>query len=56
MVELVGDWSGQREDLKILDVACGSGLVSLPLAAQHPRAHTTLLDWENVLELTKGKV
>jgi len=56
IVELIGDWSGQREDLTILDVACGSGLVSLPLAAQHPRAHTTLLDWANVLELTKNNV
>jgi cyclopropane fatty-acyl-phospholipid synthase-like methyltransferase len=56
IVELVGEWSGQREELKILDVACGSGLVSLPLAAQQPRAHATLLDWANVLELTKDNV
>jgi C-methyltransferase len=56
IVELVGDWAGQLPELEILDVACGSGLVSLPLAAQCPRAHTTLLDWANVLELTKDNI
>jgi ubiquinone/menaquinone biosynthesis C-methylase UbiE len=56
LAELVGGWSAQREDLAILDVACGSGLVSLPLAAGHPRARTTLLDWANVLESTKDNI
>jgi ubiquinone/menaquinone biosynthesis C-methylase UbiE len=56
VVELLREWVGRRDQLKILDVACGSGLVSLPLTAQHPRAHTTLLDWANVLELTKDNI
>jgi ubiquinone/menaquinone biosynthesis C-methylase UbiE len=56
IAELVGGWCEGREDLEILDVACGSGLVSLPLTARHPRAHTTLLDWANVLERTKDNI
>jgi C-methyltransferase len=56
VAELVRGWSEQRESLEILDVACGSGLISLPLAVQHPTARTTLLDWTNVLERTKDNV
>ena len=37
-------------------IACGSGLYSLTLAAQHPVARATLLDWANVLEHTKANV
>ena len=56
VAEMVRGWSEQRESLKILDVACGSGLISLTLASQHPTARTTLLDWANVLERTKDNV
>jgi len=56
LVQLLQGWSGQRENLEILDVACGSGLYSLTLAAQHPTARATLLDWANVLERTKDNV
>lgn len=54
--ELLRGWTEQRANLEILDIACGSGLYSLTLAAQHPTARTTLLDWANVLELTKDNV
>ncbi|MGH3888111.1 MAG: methyltransferase [Pseudonocardiaceae bacterium] len=53
---LLGGWADQRENLEILDVACGNGLYSLMLAAQHPTARATLLDWANVLELTKDNI
>ncbi|PZS19426.1 MAG: methyltransferase [Pseudonocardiales bacterium] len=56
LVQLLEGGFGQRESLEILDVACGSGLYSLTLAAQHPRARATLLDWANVLERTKDNV
>lgn len=56
LAELLRDWAGQRERLEILDVACGSGLYALTLAAAHPKARATLLDWANVLEHTKHNV
>lgn len=56
LAELVRGWAGQRESLDILDVASGSGLFSLTLAAQHPRARASLLDWANVLKFTKDNV
>lgn len=56
LAELVEEWAGQRESLDILDIACGSGLYSLTLAAQHPLARATLLDWANVLEHTEVNV
>lgn len=43
ITELLRAWSEQRESLEILDVACGSGLLGLTLAAQHPTARSTLL-------------
>ena len=56
LTELLREWSDQRESLEILDVACGSGLLGLTLAAQHPTARATLLDWANVLELAKNNI
>jgi C-methyltransferase len=56
LTELLQGWAGQRESLEVLDIACGSGLYSLTLAAQHPIAQTTLLDWANVLARTKDNV
>ena len=56
LTELLRAWSEQRESLEILDVACGSGLLGLTLAAQHPTARATLLDWANVLELAKNNI
>ena len=56
LTELLKGWTNQRESLEILDIACGSGLYGLTLAAQHPRARATLLDWANVLDRTKDNV
>jgi C-methyltransferase len=56
LAELLQEWAGQRDSLEILDIACGSGLYALTLAAQHPMARATLLDWANVLERTKDNV
>jgi C-methyltransferase len=54
LAELLAPWAGRREQLDILDVACGSGLYSLTLAGQQDHARVTLLDWPNVLEITRG--
>jgi ubiquinone/menaquinone biosynthesis C-methylase UbiE len=56
LTELLRGWAAQRGTLEILDVACGSGLYSLTLAAEHAMARATLLDWANVLERTKDNV
>jgi C-methyltransferase len=56
LAEIVGPWAGERERLEVLDVACGSGLYSLTLAAAHPHVRTTLADWPNVLALTRRNV
>ncbi|MFM8980630.1 MAG: methyltransferase [Planctomycetia bacterium] len=37
--------------LRVLDVAAGHGLFGLALAAAHPQAHVTALDWPGVLQV-----
>jgi C-methyltransferase len=56
LAEILGPWAAERDGLEVLDIACGSGLYSLTLVAQQPGARTTLLDWANVLELTRTNV
>jgi ubiquinone/menaquinone biosynthesis C-methylase UbiE len=56
LAEALKPWAQERETLEILDVACGSGLFGLTLAAQYPQASVTLLDWSNVLALTGENV
>jgi len=56
LAELLAPWAGRRSDLDVLDVACGSGLYSLTLAAAQEHARVTLLDWANVLALTRANV
>jgi ubiquinone/menaquinone biosynthesis C-methylase UbiE len=56
LAETLKPWAEQRESLDVLDIACGSGLFGLTLAAQYPQARVTLLDWPNVLALTRGNV
>jgi ubiquinone/menaquinone biosynthesis C-methylase UbiE len=56
VAELLAGWCEGRARLEILDVACGSGLLSLTLAARHPAARSTLLDWPNVLELARTTI
>jgi C-methyltransferase len=49
-------WTAAHDHLEVLDIACGSGLYSLTLAARHRSARTTLLDWANVLEQARHNV
>jgi C-methyltransferase len=56
LAQALKPWAERRETLEILDVACGSGLFGLTLAAQYPQAKVTLLDWPNVLALTSANV
>jgi C-methyltransferase len=56
LAEILAPSATGRDSLEILDIACGSGLYSLTLAARQSQARTTLLDWANVLELTRANV
>jgi SAM-dependent methyltransferase len=56
LAEILGPWAAERDGLAVLDIACGSGLYSLTLAARQASARTTLLDWANVLELARTNV
>lgn len=56
LADLLNEWGDQRENLKVLDIACGSDLYSPTFAAKYSLAHATLLDWANVLDRTKGNV
>ena len=56
LAELLAPWAHARDEIDVLDVACGSGLYSLTFAAGQPHARVTLLDWANVLALTQANV
>src|ERR1700737_3505245 len=56
LAEALRPWAEQRESIDVLDIACGSGLFGLTFASQFPQAQPTLLDWENVLALTRENV
>lgn len=45
-------WLEGRGEVKVLDVAAGSGIYGLTLA-RRPGTHVTLLDWPNVLEQSR---
>jgi C-methyltransferase len=56
LAEILSPWAAEHETLEVLDVACGSGLYSLTLAAQQEHARVTLLDWSNALAVPQGNV
>jgi C-methyltransferase len=56
LAQVLEPWATSRDSLDVLDIACGSGLYSLTLARQHEHARLTLLDWPNVLAITRGTV
>ncbi|MFD9293139.1 methyltransferase [Streptomyces sp. NPDC060030] len=43
----------ERDEVKVLDVACGHGLYGYTLAGHDPRARIWSLDWPNVLAVTE---
>ena len=43
----------EQEQVKVLDIAAGSGIFGITLAEKHPRAEITAVDWSNVLEVAK---
>ena len=53
---ILAPWAKDRETLEILDVACGNGKYSMAVGAQNDDARITLLDWPNVLDVTRGYV
>jgi ubiquinone/menaquinone biosynthesis C-methylase UbiE len=56
LAEVVAPWASRRDELTVLDIACGSGLYGLNIAKSQPGAQLTLLDWGNVLERARGNV
>ncbi len=42
-----------RDELRILDLACGPAPKSLALARANPGVHVTLLDWERILQVAR---
>lgn len=56
VAEILAPWARERDPLEVLDIACGSGLFGLTLAGQQEHARLTLLDWPNVLAITRGTV
>ncbi|PVC64130.1 methyltransferase [Streptomyces sp. CS065A] len=44
----------ERDEVKVLDIACGHGLYGYTLAAHDPRARIWSLDWPNVLAVTEN--
>jgi C-methyltransferase len=56
LAEALRPWAEQRKRIDVLDIACGSGLFGLTFASQFAQAQPTLLDWENVLPLTRENV
>jgi C-methyltransferase len=47
-------WEDFAKQLRVLDVACGTGLYGYQLAKRYPKAHVTSQDWPNVLDVTRG--
>jgi C-methyltransferase len=56
LAEALRPWAEQRGRIEVLDIACGSGLYGLTFASQFAQAQPTLLDWKNVLPLTRKNV
>lgn len=53
---ILAPWAAARRLLEVLDVACGSGRYALAVGRRQPHAWLTLLDWPNVLAITRGVV
>lgn len=56
LADALEPWTREKDELALLDVACGSGLYGLAVARSHPAPRLALLDWGNVLELARGNV
>jgi 2-polyprenyl-3-methyl-5-hydroxy-6-metoxy-1,4-benzoquinol methylase len=53
MASILGPWASQRPSLRVLDVACGSGIYGSMLAGEHDGSRVTFLDWSGVLKSTR---
>jgi len=53
LVEQLGDWARDREELRVLDIACGHGVYGYSVAKAFEQAHVWSLDWDNVLPVAK---
>jgi C-methyltransferase len=53
LTKLLSERLAASAELRVLDVACGTGLYGLTVAREFPRASLTCLDWEHVLAYTR---
>jgi 2-polyprenyl-3-methyl-5-hydroxy-6-metoxy-1,4-benzoquinol methylase len=51
---LLEPWAATRQDLTILDVACGHGLYGFAFAQRLKQAQVWSLDWPNVIDVALG--
>ena len=56
LAAILAPWTQDRETLEVLDVACGNGQYALAVGAHNEQARITLLDWPNVLAVTRTEV
>jgi 2-polyprenyl-3-methyl-5-hydroxy-6-metoxy-1,4-benzoquinol methylase len=54
MASVLHPWASQRPTVRILDVACGSGIYGSMLAGEHDGSRVTFLDWSGVLKSTRA--
>ena len=45
--------TGDADEVRVLDIAAGSGVFGITLAQKHPQAVVTAVDWPNVLEVAQ---
>lgn len=51
--EILDPWASRATPLRVLDVASGNGIYSFTLAERQGHAELTLVDWPNVLAITR---
>jgi C-methyltransferase len=49
----IQEWANARQEIKVLDMACGHGVYGYTVAKHFPQATIWSLDWENVLPVAK---
>jgi SAM-dependent methyltransferase len=51
LADAIEPWAADREQLDVLDMACGHGVYGYTVAQRYQQAQVWSLDWQNVLEV-----